>query len=292
MSAEQQSAAQSWSAYWAMTQEGGSACLPGAPTAVAGLLEAGWKDFFRALPDSARVLDLGTGGGAVLRQAQGVRTDLALVGVDYAPDLPAPPPGIRLLSGVQLEALPFADDHFDAVTSQFAIEYADQAAAVAELGRVLKPGGRVRMVAHHADGMVHRQNDRRRTAVADMTAPEGLVPAALRAKRAGTTRERETLADLDRILKVLQEAHGRDGVVQEVLQLLAPMVVAPDGAAALERLLQDLRMEERRLSALSAAVLDEAAAASLAAAVAAYADVTLSALEAPGTGLPFAWCIA
>lgn len=47
-----------------------------------------------------------------------------------------------------LEELPFGDNEFDAVTSFNAVQYAaDQEAAVRELHRVAKPGGRVALVA-------------------------------------------------------------------------------------------------------------------------------------------------
>lgn len=47
-----------------------------------------------------------------------------------------------------LEELPFGDNQFDAVTSFNAVQYAaDQEAAVRELHRVAKPGGRVALVA-------------------------------------------------------------------------------------------------------------------------------------------------
>jgi demethylmenaquinone methyltransferase/2-methoxy-6-polyprenyl-1,4-benzoquinol methylase len=92
-----------------------------------------------------RVLDLGAGTGVSTEELAGsgaypVGADLSLgmlrAGHRARPDVP-------LLAGDAL-ALPFADDTFDAVTISFALRnVVDPDAALREMARVTKPGGRL-----------------------------------------------------------------------------------------------------------------------------------------------------
>lgn len=97
------------------------------------------------VPAGARVLDAGTGTGANLRL-------LSALGFAEVTGLDASPEAIRHcaakgLGPVELAdicALPFADDSFDLVLATDIIEHvADDARALSELRRVLKPGGRL-----------------------------------------------------------------------------------------------------------------------------------------------------
>jgi ubiquinone/menaquinone biosynthesis C-methylase UbiE len=93
------------------------------------------------------VLDVGCGTGVVARQAVNrVGVNGRVVGVDPNDGMLAVArraPGIEWTKGVA-EDLPFEDDSFDVVVSQFAIMFfEDPKQALSEIGRVLKPGGRV-----------------------------------------------------------------------------------------------------------------------------------------------------
>jgi SAM-dependent methyltransferase len=143
-----------WTQYW---KTGNLESLPEDQAAGRlGALESAWKEFFSQLPEGARLLDLATGGGDVLRRAISAGRNFRIAGVDIA-DLSAVNatlPGVELAGHTELSHLPFADAAFDAVTSQFGIEYADAAAATAEAMRVLVPGGRGHFVLHHAGGAI------------------------------------------------------------------------------------------------------------------------------------------
>lgn len=291
MPPEHSHGAASWSRYWQVGSGAGAVCLPGAPASISTALETEWRSFFLSVEGGSRVLDLGTGGCAVPLISQSVRTDLILTGVDYADVLPPPPAGVEVHAGTVLESLPFADDSIDVVTSQFAIEYADTAMATTEFLRVLKAGGRVMIIAHHATGLVCQYNNSRLAALADMLEVDGLVPMALEAKRAGVATEQATHRKLDGILRELWGLYGKTGVVSEVLQLLAPMLLAPDGLDALELLSEDLAMEAGRLQALSEAALDQAAAHALCVAVNTVVPVSLSELSVSEQERPVAWRI-
>jgi len=126
----------------------------------------GWRAYFRTLPKGARILDLCTGNGAAaLIAAEASRLDgkaFEIVAVDQAA---IDPPSfvtrhgedyaaIRFLGGTAIEALPFPDSGFDAVISQYGIEYADPDGAIPEAMRMIAPGGSARFVVHAADGVI------------------------------------------------------------------------------------------------------------------------------------------
>lgn len=123
-----------------------------------------WQLWFAGLPQGCRVLDIGTGSGALLRQLLAARPDdatLGFVGIDAATLPPGGDMGahpavvhgqVELQGGVRAEQLPFAAAGFDVVVSQFGVEYAPLGLAIPEIARVLRSGGRIGLLMHHADG--------------------------------------------------------------------------------------------------------------------------------------------
>jgi demethylmenaquinone methyltransferase / 2-methoxy-6-polyprenyl-1,4-benzoquinol methylase len=114
-----------------------------------------WRRFLvsriEAGPDD-RVLDVATGTAAVaigLARRHGCR----VVGLDQSPEMLAEGRArveraglgdrIELVEG-RAEQLPFADGSFDALTFTYLLRYVDDpAAAIAELARVVRPGGTI-----------------------------------------------------------------------------------------------------------------------------------------------------
>jgi ubiquinone/menaquinone biosynthesis C-methylase UbiE len=108
-------------------------------------------DLAATLPAGARVLDVGTGPGFLLRYLAGQRPDLQLWGVDLssgmirqarrprgAASLPAPP---RLLVAAA-QALPFPAGVFDHALATFSLHIWQQPlTGLQEMVRVLRPGG-------------------------------------------------------------------------------------------------------------------------------------------------------
>jgi demethylmenaquinone methyltransferase/2-methoxy-6-polyprenyl-1,4-benzoquinol methylase len=100
-----------------------------------------------------RVLDVATGTGMVAR-ALVERYDCTVVGLDQSADMlrgarrklasrPDLAARIELRQG-EAERLPFADAEFDHLTFTYLLRYVDDpAATLAELARVVKPGGRI-----------------------------------------------------------------------------------------------------------------------------------------------------
>lgn len=138
-------------------------CLPAGYVGIDRAQDAVWQALAVGLPRSARVLDLATGDGVVLRKLQRHRRDLKLTGVDFSRDLPKSPTGSTLRGGVAMEALPFKSASINAVTSQFGFEYGDMAAVAQEAARVLRPHGTVTLVTHRLDGSILKHNLVRRS---------------------------------------------------------------------------------------------------------------------------------
>lgn len=122
-----------------------------ARTLMRGLYSRIADDLVDVLPDGADVLDVGTGPGALVCELARRRPDIRIVGVDLSADMIAA--AQRNLSEFGERAcaqegdvtdLPFADDTFDLVVTSFSSHHWDDpAAAVPELARVLRPGGRL-----------------------------------------------------------------------------------------------------------------------------------------------------
>ncbi len=101
-----------------------------------------------AVASGDHVIDVACGTGALAIAAAGrVGPDGMVVGLDINPGMLAQ--AQRKSDAVEwqqggAEALPFADEGFDAAVSQFGLMFfEDRAEALAEMWRVLKPGGRM-----------------------------------------------------------------------------------------------------------------------------------------------------
>ena len=133
---------------------------------------AGWRDFFDALPAGASILDLCTGNGAIAVMAaeagRRMGKHFRIVGVDAADINPYlyvtkhrdELAAIEFRPATPIEDLPFPAASFDAVVSQFGIEYSDLPRSVAELARLVAPNGSARLVLHAAEGAVVERSRR------------------------------------------------------------------------------------------------------------------------------------
>jgi ubiquinone/menaquinone biosynthesis C-methylase UbiE len=111
-----------------------------------------WRELFDGM--SGRVVDVGPGNGIVFRHYPPTVTEvLAVEPEDYmreqaeraAADARVP---VRVVDGVA-ESIPAEDGSFDAaVTGRVLCSVADQAEALEEIRRVLRPGGELRFYEH------------------------------------------------------------------------------------------------------------------------------------------------
>ena len=261
-----------WEAYY---RGGAIATCPMGPSSTYTLeLRDLWLAFFAALDDGARILDIGTGNGAIALLAKEAATaagvHFEIHGADLATiDPPRHVPngnalfeGIVFHPGMPAERLGFPDGHFDAVSGQYALEYTDVERALAELRRVLKPGGRAQFVLHHAQSVLIR-NARESLAQAALVLEDTRILRKLRrhatAERESAAAARATWGELSAAATRLQQAaaasaspHLLHVVIDGVQKLLG---LRPQlGAAAFEREVdrfeRDVRAGVRRLQDL------------------------------------------
>lgn len=119
-----------------------------------------WRRFLvsrvNAIPGSW-VLDVGTGTGLVASEL--ARRNLRVLGLDQSPAMigraavavreAGIQEQVRLVLG-QAQALPFPDEAFDSLTFTYLLRYVDDpGATLAELARVLRPGGTMAALEFH-----------------------------------------------------------------------------------------------------------------------------------------------
>ena len=116
-----------------------------------------WRNFLKTQPTHASILDLATGNGAVPATLLKINSNLDITGVDQANISPTDYlrteqalDKVNFVGNTDISRLPFPDNYFDGVTSQFGFEYADKDSATAEFVRVLKPNHSFQLVIHHS----------------------------------------------------------------------------------------------------------------------------------------------
>jgi ubiquinone/menaquinone biosynthesis C-methylase UbiE len=133
-----------------------------------GEVRLAWIEFLNTLPPAARILDMSIGNhvpaliAAELAAAPG--RDWRIDAIDPAgaeadrQSKHGHPLAERIVfhAGATFARLPFEDASFDAVCGHHAIEFTDTGKALAEVHRVLKPGGDAQFTLHHADSPLLR----------------------------------------------------------------------------------------------------------------------------------------
>jgi SAM-dependent methyltransferase len=142
-------AIQDWQRFW--QDAGVDGCTATLPPAVAASISGGWQALLGCVPPTMRLLDVACGRGAILAlaRAQGF-TDVC--GVDLVAIDDGDP---AITGGVDAAQLPFADQSFDIVTSQFGIEYAGLLNAGLEAARVARQ--HLWLLLHAAEGPIAAQ---------------------------------------------------------------------------------------------------------------------------------------
>ena len=174
--------ARSWNTYWQGTGDIAAFSSGGVDHPA---IAAFWHDVFRSEADrqqSISLLDVATGNGALLEIASSIfdpsNTTMSCVDISEAAinNVAERYPGV---TGVVADALamPLDDEQFSLVTSQFGVEYAGLE-AINEAARLVAPGGRLILMVHVTDGLVHQECQNSLTAVRELQSAN-FVPLAI-----------------------------------------------------------------------------------------------------------------
>jgi ubiquinone/menaquinone biosynthesis C-methylase UbiE len=240
-----------------------------------------WEQFFVGLPAGSRLLDIGTGNGALpliaLDIAQKRSVAFEIHGVDLARIDPrrVVPDGQRLFGnavfhgGVRAEAMPFADGYFHGIAGQYSLEYTEREAALREIHRVIAASAPARFVLHHASSVVvtiaheslshARELEERAAAFSDLR--EYVAAERADADRAARLHARiaERIAHLHHLSaqskgsRLLAEMLPALGKLFDLRQRLSPA----DFAEAVDRSYRAFKAAEQRLREMIDAALDE-----------------------------------
>jgi ubiquinone/menaquinone biosynthesis C-methylase UbiE len=224
-----------------------------------------WRDFASQLQGAATVLDLATGNGAVPCMLLAGNPGLEIVAVDRAQIEPAKYlsranelASVRFLPAVDICALPFEPESFDAVTSQFGLEYAPLLEACGAAARILKRSGGIRLLMHHEDSEIVRSGRETLSEITRLLVPNGVM------SRVGAYLAREiSLDDLEAAgQQYLAAEHSRTRhisgqIFAGINQLIESMTKNPDHARALVHTMKlRLGAEQTRLQQLQSAALN------------------------------------
>jgi ubiquinone/menaquinone biosynthesis C-methylase UbiE len=173
-----------WRDYWKADRP--ASCMP-QNERTAQEIAATWQQWFAECAGGSRILDIATGNGIVLNHAAAAGRQLhrafALTGVDladidpqrYLTSLEDDMRAATFIGAVAAERLPFETRSFDVVVSQYGLEYADLEQALAEVARVLAPGGMLHWLAHSESSEVVQQNREQALEVEYLLAARGPV---------------------------------------------------------------------------------------------------------------------
>lgn len=242
-----------WGAFWRESAADG--CTLAFPPEARERIARGWRDALGGVPRDAALLDVACGKGAVMRHAAAVGVS-DLRGVDLAPATALAGNGFDIVGGVDARALPFAPRSFDAVVSQFGVEYAGLDAAADEAARVCR--GSLILLVHAADGVVVA-HAAEQAAHATMMDDDLSAFARLKAHLEGPTEA--SARDVDALLATIAEhAHRADNLslLDGVYRAALAFQDDPDPLGGVDRLAASVREHAERMTALRDAAPDRA----------------------------------
>ncbi len=285
-----------WSVFWQSDQA--ESCVPveGREHGTKHITRV-WSQFFDTLRNGALILDLGTGNGSLAAQAvrasKSRQAGFLVHGADLAEIDPARfvSTAVNLLldvefhANVAMENLPFADGSFDAVCSQYAIEYSQTMQSFPEALRVLQPAGQFRFLLHADGGVLKaRCREQRQQAQHILDSPifprfDALIASLMDAETSQSDKSvaaaERAIADFKAVLDVLEKdfaAVTDRSLIENVLSALRQLPGLRRSydretyvalAANVENLLlaQKLRLQAMEAAAMNDTEVAEAAAA-------------------------------
>lgn len=253
-----------WTLYW--QGDNLESCVARQKLSDSEGVAAYWQDFANQLAQGSEVLDLACGNGIVAAHLLRVNQSLRITGVDRAEIAPTEflkDAGIlekvNFRAATDITALPFAENSFDAVTSQFGLEYAPFELASAEAVRMLRPQGRLNLLLHHVDSEILRPAARQLEEIGNLLAKEGIMVAVQ--KFVDTTIKLEELEatgkrylESDSVKTKPVSGQIFTGINQVISLLNSNLTMARELVASMQMRLQ---ADRQRLQQMSVAALDE-----------------------------------
>lgn len=174
-----------WSVYWAANNL--HSCVASNSDADQKVLNAVWAELADRVPDNAAVLDLATGNGAVPVALLNAQAGLNITAVDQADIKPAEVVAdypelskVNFIGNTNLNTMALDGQRFDAITSQFGVEYAGLPGALdAALGCLANQGEFVFLI-HHAHSQLIESSAHKITEMYALLAPTGLIDTLLK----------------------------------------------------------------------------------------------------------------
>jgi ubiquinone/menaquinone biosynthesis C-methylase UbiE len=200
----------------------------------------------------ARVLDAGSGSGAMARLMASTHPEWDVVGVDFNPAYVAYARDRSRFANLSfqqgdLRALNFADASFDVIWSRFVLYFLPTPEdAIREFRRVLRPGGEVVVALHNFPNMIDHPEDaelRNRRTLAFASILDGYLPQKLPSmlSKCGF-HEISIEIEFDRIYSAIGSigAEARRNYVEVLQAALKPISQGLGSQAEAERLITDL----------------------------------------------------
>lgn len=308
--------ASSWDAYWHGTGDTG-AYSSGGVTHPAIL--AFWDEFFNGVKrdyPAPRIIDIASGNGAVVERALAVFGDepleMSCVDVSEAAiaNIRTRFPGVN---GILADAreIELADGGFEALTSQFGVEYAG-VEAIFQCTRLLTGGGRLALIMHNESGAIQQECRDSLDAVVKLQQSR-FVELATELFRAGFAAVRgadrapyenaaRELAPAIAEAESIMEQYGQDVAGDTIARLYSDVAriheeitqyEADEVLAWLERMKDELVAYAGRMSSMIDSAVDSPDFEQICARLGAGGfDIERAApLQAPDTDLPLAWVL-
>lgn len=149
-----------WNLYWNNENTLNSFAEGDQSTGYTGEIANFWSNAFSHLSDDASILDVATGNGALAVLAKKYSPSFRVTAIDAANINPHAIinnsnenyqwlKDITFKGNVRAEELPFEENSFNVVVSQFGFEYAEPGAALTHIHRVLQTNGEFVALIHH-----------------------------------------------------------------------------------------------------------------------------------------------
>lgn len=290
-----------WSTYWESANL--HSCLASGGGDDQRLLELQWQAFAVQLPCGAKVLDLATGNGAVPHSLLTYNDELNVSAVDYSDIQPhklfTQTPVLKRVSfypNTDITRLPNSKipaQSFDALTSQFGIEYAGLQRVLERCLGLVREGGRVKFIVHHAHSELLASSRRKLSELTHLLSTEGLVRKVVMWSNGKLNYEELERAGKNNVDHCPHRSRAISGQVFDGINQIINLAESDPARGILlaESMQKRMNAEKQRLHQLDAAAIteDEIIALELLFTEAGFGKIKTNTIELEPQGYLLAW---